>query len=92
MASGLINGQVYFYESEGMKYVTQMDCRNKKGPYSTGSKVTSVLFTSQTVEDNNFNRSLTLQQNMKSSDDTKSKVSVAQRLSSRELAAGGAYS
>lgn len=46
VAGGLINGQVYFYEYEGMKYITQMDCHNSRGHYSAGNKVTSVQFIS----------------------------------------------
>ena len=46
VAGGLINGQVYFYEYDGMKYITQMDCHNSRGQYSAGNKVTSVQFIS----------------------------------------------
>jgi WD40 repeat protein len=47
VAGGLINGQVYFYDYEGMKYVTQMNCRNRSGKFSSGRKVTSLNFFSR---------------------------------------------
>ena len=44
MASGLIQGQIFFYEYEGLKYKTQMDCRNRSGKYKKGTKVTGLCF------------------------------------------------
>lgn len=46
IAVGLIRGQIYFYEYEGMKYKTQMNCRNRSGKYKHGTKVTGMCFTS----------------------------------------------
>ena len=39
-----MQGQIYFYEYDGMKYMTQMDCRNHNGKYSKGCKVTGISF------------------------------------------------
>lgn len=41
IAAGLINGQVFFYDFENLKYVTQLNCRNRSGQYAAGSKVIS---------------------------------------------------
>jgi hypothetical protein len=40
----LIQGQLFFYEYEGMKYITQMDCRNRNGKYKKGSKVSGIAY------------------------------------------------
>lgn len=39
-----MNGQVYFYNYEGLKYLTQMNCRNRRGKFKRGSKVTGLTF------------------------------------------------
>jgi hypothetical protein len=44
VVGGLMNGQVYFYNYEGLKYLTQMDCRNRRGKFKRGSKVTGLTF------------------------------------------------
>jgi hypothetical protein len=44
VAGGLIQGQLFFYEYEGMKYITQMDCRNRNGKYKKGSKVSGIAY------------------------------------------------
>jgi hypothetical protein len=43
-AAGLINGHVYLYKTEGMKYYTLLECRNTSGKYRKGSRVNSILF------------------------------------------------
>ncbi|CEO98319.1 unnamed protein product (mitochondrion) [Plasmodiophora brassicae] len=44
-AAGLYNGQVVFYQSDGLKYFTQIDCRNRHGKHKRGRKVTGLQFT-----------------------------------------------
>lgn len=44
IAAGLFNGQVYFYDYDGMKYITQMNCRTRSGRFSHGTKVTALHF------------------------------------------------
>lgn len=44
VVGGLMNGQVYFYNYEGMKYLTQMNCKNRAGKFKKGSKVTGLSF------------------------------------------------
>lgn len=44
VAGGLIQGQVYFYDFEGMKYRTRMNVRNRNGKYKSGTKVTGMSF------------------------------------------------
>lgn len=39
-----MNGKVYFYNYEGLKYLTQMNCRNRRGKFKRGSKVTGLSF------------------------------------------------
>ena len=39
-----MNGQVYFYNYEGLKYLTQMNCRNRRGKFKKGTKVTGLTF------------------------------------------------
>ena len=39
-----MNGQVYFYNYEGLKYLTQMNCRNRRGKFKKGTKVTGLSF------------------------------------------------
>lgn len=43
--AGLYNGQCIFYKSEGLKYFTQVDCKNKHGKNRKGKKVTALRFT-----------------------------------------------
>eukprot|EP01083_Nonionella_stella_P071189 191090_1 len=42
--AGLFNGQCIFYQTNGLKYFTQVDCRNRRGKYSKGRKVTGLSF------------------------------------------------
>lgn len=42
--AGLSSGQCIFYRSEGLSYVTQIDCRNRHGKFSGGKKVTGLRF------------------------------------------------
>eukprot|EP01038_Epipyxis_sp_PR26KG_P009525 gene9525-12831_t len=44
VAGGLMNGQVYLYEYEGMKYLTEITCRNRSGKYKNGTKVTNICY------------------------------------------------
>ena len=39
-----MNGQVYFYNYDGLKYLTQMNCRNRRGKFKRGTKVTGLTF------------------------------------------------
>jgi WD40 repeat protein len=55
VVSGLLNGQVYFYEYDGLKYITQMDCRNSSGKYRKGAKVTGLSFLSREIGTNDSN-------------------------------------
>lgn len=43
---GLLRGQVYLYETDdkGLKYYTQVACRNRSGKNSKGKKVTGISF------------------------------------------------
>lgn len=50
MAGGLIQGKVFFYDLvdfDQLKYKTQMNCRNKGGKYSRGTKVTGMCYRQQ---------------------------------------------
>ena len=42
--AGLYNGQCIFYQTKGLKYFTQVDCRNRHGKYRKGKKVTNLEF------------------------------------------------
>lgn len=42
--AGLYRGQVFFYQTDGMKYYTQVECRNRKGALKAGKKVTGLCF------------------------------------------------
>jgi len=44
VVAGLINGQVYLYSTEGMRYYTQISCRNRHGKDRDGRKVTGLSF------------------------------------------------
>ncbi len=39
---GLYRGQVLFYQTEGMRYFTQIECRNRRGTYRAGRMVTGL--------------------------------------------------
>ncbi len=41
---GLFRGQVLFYQTEGMRYFTQIECRNRRGTYRAGRMVTGLEF------------------------------------------------
>lgn len=43
-AAGLIDGQVIFYYSDGLRYFTQTECRNHRGKDKRGRKVTGIAF------------------------------------------------
>jgi WD40 repeat protein len=42
--AGLYNGQCVFYQTEGLKYFTQLDARNRSGKNRKGKKVTGLVF------------------------------------------------
>lgn len=42
--AGLYRGQVFFYQTEGMKYYTQVECRNRHGALKGGKKVTGLCY------------------------------------------------
>ncbi|KAL9180168.1 hypothetical protein ACHAXT_008138 [Thalassiosira profunda] len=42
--SGLFHGQVLFYDFNGLKYYTQIACRNRSGKHKKGRKVTGISF------------------------------------------------
>ena len=42
--AGLYRGQVFFYQAEGMKYYTQVECRNRHGALKGGKKVTGLCY------------------------------------------------
>ncbi|KAL7530813.1 hypothetical protein ACHAXR_003686, partial [Thalassiosira sp. AJA248-18] len=42
--AGLFRGQVYFYDVNGLKYYTQIACRNRSGKHRNGKKVTGISF------------------------------------------------
>jgi WD40 repeat protein len=44
VAAGLMKGQVYFYMTDGMKYYTQLESKNRRGRASDGRKVTGLMF------------------------------------------------
>jgi len=44
VAAGLYKGRVFFYEFEGLRYYTQIECKNRHGQDAAGRKVTSVTF------------------------------------------------
>lgn len=41
---GLYFGQVFFYDCDGLKYITQIMCQNRRGTYKDGRKVTGLIF------------------------------------------------
>jgi len=44
VVAGLMKGQVYFYMTDGMKYYTQLESKNRRGRASDGRKVTGLVF------------------------------------------------
>lgn len=44
VVAGLMRGQVYFYMTDGMKYYTQLESKNRRGRASDGRKVTGLVF------------------------------------------------
>jgi WD40 repeat protein len=42
--AGLYNGQCVFYQTDGLKYHTQVDAKNRRGRNSKGKKVTGMQF------------------------------------------------
>eukprot|EP00569_Conticribra_weissflogii_P002719 CAMPEP_0171336938 /NCGR_PEP_ID=MMETSP0878-20121228/6370_1 /TAXON_ID=67004 /ORGANISM="Thalassiosira weissflogii, Strain CCMP1336" /LENGTH=1011 /DNA_ID=CAMNT_0011838503 /DNA_START=25 /DNA_END=3060 /DNA_ORIENTATION=+ len=44
VVAGLFRGQVYFYDLDGLKYYTQIACRNRSGKHRMGKKVTGISF------------------------------------------------
>lgn len=40
----MFNGQVVFYDTEGLREITRIDCRNRRGKHSKGRKVTGLHF------------------------------------------------
>mmetsp|Transcript_26532 Transcript_26532/g.32105 ORF Transcript_26532/g.32105 Transcript_26532/m.32105 type:complete len:561 (+) Transcript_26532:71-1753(+) len=48
---GLIHGQVIFLSAEGLRYYTQMACKNRRVSHKDGKKVTGLEFMSGTGDD-----------------------------------------
>jgi WD40 repeat protein len=46
VCAGLYNGQCVFYQSDGLKYFTCIDCKNRHGKNRKGKKVTGIQFSS----------------------------------------------
>ena len=44
LVAGLHHGQCVFYQTQGLKYYTQLDCRNRQGKHKRGKKVTGLDF------------------------------------------------
>jgi len=44
VVAGLLHGQVYFYDVDGLKYYTQISCKNRSGSQKEGKKVTGLTF------------------------------------------------
>ena len=44
VSAGLFQGQVFLYEFDGLRYYTQLECRNRHGEHSRGKKVTGLAF------------------------------------------------
>ena len=53
MAAGLSHGQVVFftYKDEGLRFSTQLDCKNRRGQYHLGKNVTGVAFLRSSTAD-----------------------------------------
>ncbi|CAN0300599.1 unnamed protein product, partial [Hapterophycus canaliculatus] len=49
IVAGLYMGQVLFYQTEGMRYFTQIECRNRRGNKKRGCKVSGFAFKRTTV-------------------------------------------
>lgn len=63
--AGLFTGQVVFYHSDGLRYYTQIDCRNKRGKFSKGMKVTGLEWREPDNKHGRGGKSKTRQVNMK---------------------------
>lgn len=46
VVAGLYSGQCVFYQSDGLKYFTQIECRNRHGRNAKGKKVTGLEYSS----------------------------------------------
>jgi hypothetical protein len=44
VVTGLYNGLVTFYQADGLRYHTQVECRNQRGKHRKGRKVTGLEF------------------------------------------------
>ena len=44
VCAGLMNGVVVFLHTNGLKFYTQVECRNRRGKYKKGRKVTGVVY------------------------------------------------
>ena len=44
VVAGLHHGQCVFYQTSGLKYYTQIDCRNRAGKHKRGKKVTGLEY------------------------------------------------
>ncbi|CAM9696638.1 unnamed protein product, partial [Chrysoparadoxa australica] len=48
---GLFRAQVLFYQMDGMRYFTQIECRNRRGTNKSGCKVTGFAFKPNTKDE-----------------------------------------
>ena len=46
VVAGLHHGQCIFYQTNGLKYYTQIDCRNRSGKFKKGKKITGLNYNS----------------------------------------------
>ena len=44
VVAGLHHGQCVFYQTNGLKYYTQIDCRNRSGKFKNGKKITGLEY------------------------------------------------
>ena len=44
VVAGLHHGQCVFYQTNGLKYYTQIDCRNRSGKFKKGKKITGLEY------------------------------------------------
>ena len=44
VVAGLHHGQCVFYQTSGLKYYTQIDCRNRSGKFKHGKKITGLEY------------------------------------------------
>lgn len=49
LAVGLRSGRVSVYEARSLRFCTEVDCRNKRGKYATGRKVTGLCWTADST-------------------------------------------